>query len=131
LESFLEAILGISADASDPLNQKLALTFLTKFVSLFGYATPPADPAAANGVIIVPGVEQFLYQRMLVVAFGIPFSPDFNVKDGQASAVRNKVPLLYIASTHLELHPHSTNLRLSTRSAILSRPSPKCVETKH
>jgi exportin-T len=89
LVPFLETILQMATDTSDPLNEKLALIFVTKFISLFGHATQPANGAgtAANGVIIVPGIDQFIYQRVLVVAFQIPFLPDFNLKDGQSIAV--------------------------------------------
>lgn len=79
----------MASDTSDPLNQKLALIFLTKFISLFGYAALPVETngTSASGIILVPGIEQFIYQRVLVVAFSIPFRPEFNVKDGQSIAV--------------------------------------------
>lgn len=78
----------MATDTSDPLNQKLALMFVTKFISLFGHATPPTNGTGVDGgIIIVPGIEQFIYQRVLVVAFSVPFLPEFNLKDGQAIAV--------------------------------------------
>jgi exportin-T len=89
LVPFLETILQMAVDTSDPLNEKLALIFITKFISLFGHASQPVNGTgtATNGVIIVPGIDQFIYHRVLVVAFQIPFLPDFNLKDGQSIAV--------------------------------------------
>lgn len=87
LEAFLETVLQMAADPSDTLNQKLALSFISKFLSTFGHASPTTGGAATNGAIIVPGIEQFIYQRIIVVAFSIPFAPEFNVKDAQSLAV--------------------------------------------
>jgi hypothetical protein len=87
LEAFLETVLQMAADPSDALNQKLALSFISKFLSAFGHPVPTIDEPNTNGPIIVPGIEQFIYQRILVIAFSIPFVPGFNVKDAQSLAV--------------------------------------------
>ncbi|PVG04220.1 ARM repeat-containing protein [Serendipita vermifera] len=91
LGPFLETILQIALDTSDPLNQKLAIAFTTKFVLAFGQIAPTANGAYVNPPIVVPGIEQFIYQRVLVVAFSIPFLPDFNVKDAGAIAALNEI----------------------------------------
>ena len=101
----------MAADPSDTLNQKLALAFLSKFLSLFGHAAPTANGdgsgPATNGAIVVPGIEQFIYQRILVVAFSIPFLPDFNLKDAQALAVSvliaDLLPVLTLSQTLQEI----------------------------
>jgi exportin-T len=80
----------MATDSSDTLNQKLALSFISKFLSMFGHASPTTidgSTAPTNGAIIVPGIEHFIYQRILVVAFSIPFVPEFNIKDAQSLAV--------------------------------------------
>ncbi|KAG8814048.1 pre-tRNA nuclear export protein [Serendipita sp. 399] len=97
LEPFLETILQMAADVSDLLNQKLALSFLVKFLTSFGHPTAPPTGvagAATNGVIVVPGIEQFIYQRILVVIFGIPLRPEFNLKDGQSIAALHEIASL-------------------------------------
>ncbi|KAG8854340.1 pre-tRNA nuclear export protein [Serendipita sp. 405] len=99
LQPFLETVLQMAADSSDLLNQKLALSFLAKFLTSFGHATAPettGTSAATNGVVVVvPGIEQFIYQRILVIIFGIPLHPDFNLKDGQSIAALNEIATLF------------------------------------
>lgn len=91
LQAFLETVLQMATDPSDALSQKLALAFISKFLVLFGHAPPTTNgdgsAPATNSAFIVPGIEQFIYQRILVVAFSVPFLPDFNLKDAQSLAV--------------------------------------------
>ena len=110
LEAFLETVLQMAADPSDTLNQKLALSFISKFLSTFGHAPPTTNgggsTAVINSAIIVPGIEQFIYQRILVVAFSIPFAPEFNIKDAQSLAVSSAesiTPILTYIQTLQEI----------------------------
>jgi hypothetical protein len=89
----------------------LALAFITRFVSTFGQIAPTANGTnVANPPIIVPGIEQFIYQRVLVVAFSIPFLPDFNIKDAQAIAVWSFIPRSYVYETDKHKFRHLMKL---------------------
>jgi exportin-T len=71
-------------------SQKLALIFLFKFVTTFGTAPSngAAVPAKTNGTTIpVPGIERFIYNRILLACFTIPSLPDFDPKDAMAVIV--------------------------------------------
>ncbi|KIM27530.1 hypothetical protein M408DRAFT_329975 [Serendipita vermifera MAFF 305830] len=95
LQPFLETVLQMASDPSDALNQKLALAFVSRFISVFGHPAPTTNgngsAPASNSAFIVPGIEQFIYQRILLVAFSIPFHPDFNLKDAQSLATLQEV----------------------------------------
>ncbi|CAG7849531.1 Exportin-T AltName: Full=Exportin(tRNA); AltName: Full=Karyopherin-beta; AltName: Full=tRNA exportin [Serendipita indica DSM 11827] len=95
LQAFLDTILQMASDATDPLNQKLALTFINRFISSFGQSAPLADSAAPNSNIVVPGIEQYIYQRIFVTAFNIPTAPDFNMKDGQSTATLYEIASIF------------------------------------
>jgi len=71
-------------------SQKLALIFLFKFVTTFGatQSNGAAAPAKANRPTIpVPGIEQFIYSRILLACFTIPSLPAFDPKDAMAVIV--------------------------------------------
>ena len=90
LQSFLETILVLATDVSDMASQKLALIFLFKFVTTFGATQSNGAPASAktNGATVpVPGIEQFIYNRILLACFTIPSLPDFDPKDAMAVIV--------------------------------------------
>ena len=90
LQSFLETILVLATDVSDMASQKLALIFLFKFVTTFGatQSNGTTAPAKTNGATIsVPGIEQFIYNRILLACFTIPSLPDFDPKDAMAVIV--------------------------------------------
>ena len=90
LQSFLETVLILATDVSDMASQKLALIFLFKFVTTFGatQSNGATVPAKTNGATIsVPGIEQFIYNRILLACFTIPSLPDFDPKDAMAVIV--------------------------------------------
>lgn len=71
-------------------SQKLALIFLFKFVTTFGatQSNGATAPAKANRATIpVPGIEQFIYNRILLACFTIPTLPAFDPKDAMAVIV--------------------------------------------
>jgi hypothetical protein len=91
LQSFLETILALATDVSDMASQKLALIFLFKFVTTFGttQSNGATVPAKTNGATVpVPGLEQFIYDRILLACFTIPSLPNFDPKDAMAVIVR-------------------------------------------
>jgi len=90
LQSFLETILVLATDVSDMASQKLALIFLFKFVTTFGaiQSNGATTPAKTNGATIpVPGIEQFIYNRILLACFTIPSLPNFDPMDAMAVIV--------------------------------------------
>lgn len=48
--------------------------------------------ASSNGSL--PGFEQFMYERLVPMAFRIVSSPSFNLKDGQSLLVRFPIVIL-------------------------------------
>lgn len=88
----LERILQVSEDITDPNCQRMAFQFLGRSVLAWGRLPEPAqtngnDPVAGQDTAL-PGFEHFIYERILPLAFRVPASPGFNVKDGQVLVVR-------------------------------------------
>ncbi|CAE6425668.1 unnamed protein product [Rhizoctonia solani] len=85
LPNLVQRIASIAEDLSDPSSSRLALTFLAKSTVAFAQA-PDAPGASAPSVQldVVPGYQTFIYERLVPLAFGIPASPSFNIKDGQS-----------------------------------------------
>ena len=85
---------AIAEDLSDITSEKGAFQFLSRCVTV--WAQPPA-PLISNGSAQpstgLPGFERFVYERLVPSAFSVLSSPQFNIKDGQASLVRS--PLLH------------------------------------
>ena len=65
-------------DISDPPNQKIALTFLNKGVSIWGQQE--GQNGTEGGL---PGFDRFIYERLVPAIFRVPSSLGFNAKDGQ------------------------------------------------
>lgn len=79
---------------SDPASAKLALSFLGRSAVAFAQApdAPGAQPKPNTPVVpvqvnVVPGYQSFIYERLVPLAFTIPASPSFNIKDGQVLTV--------------------------------------------
>jgi len=76
----------MAQDFSDNNGQKLAISFLSKAVTVWGQ-----PPGGTNGNEVasqpIPGFEGFIYEQLVPLAFKIPSSSDFNPKDGQMMVV--------------------------------------------
>jgi exportin-T len=86
-------MLGIAGDVSDPQVQRLAFTFLSKSVTVWGSLpdlTPVPNGAALHAPAF-PGFERFIYDRVVPLAFRVLSTPEFNIKDGQALVVSSGV----------------------------------------
>ena len=78
----------LAEDVSDPPSQKVAITFLSRCVTIWGQPIP--DSSATNGQQHsegLPGFERFIYERLIPTAFRVPSLPNFNLKDGQMTVV--------------------------------------------
>jgi len=75
---------GIAEDTTDPPCQRMALTFLCRAVAIWG-RLPGTEGGEGEPL---PGFERFIYERLVPMAFQIPSSPNFNIKDGQVLVVR-------------------------------------------
>jgi exportin-T len=80
LPDLVQSIASVAEDMSDPSSAKLALSFLAR-------STKPNVPAVQVQLDVVPGYQSFIYERLVPLAFGIPASPSFNIKDGQSLSV--------------------------------------------
>lgn len=78
----LESLIEIAENPSDPASQRLAFAFLGRCVSAWG-----PSQRAANGDGSLPGFETFIYDRLIPMAFRVPSSPTFNIRDGQILVV--------------------------------------------
>jgi exportin-T len=82
----------VAEDVSDPANQKVAITFFNRCVTIWGQ--PVSDSSEALSVDQrgknegLPGFEHFIYERLIPTAFRVPSLPNFNPKDGQMTVVR-------------------------------------------
>jgi exportin-T len=91
IEALLEAIQRIAEDVSDPGSQRVAFIFLGRCVSAWGKLE--ASSVTANDVERLhlqeglPGFDRFIFERLLPTAFGVPWLPAFNLKDGQMLSV--------------------------------------------
>jgi len=84
----------LATDVSDMASQKLALIFLFKFVTTFGatQSNRATAPSKTDGATIpVPGIEQFIYDRILLACFTILSLPGFDPRDAMAVIVLNEV----------------------------------------
>ncbi|KAJ1307606.1 hypothetical protein OPQ81_001701 [Rhizoctonia solani] len=95
LPTLVQNIASIAEDLSDPASSRLALTFLAKSTVAFAQA-PDAPGASAPSVQldVVPGYQTFIYERLVPLAFGIPASPSFNIKDGQSLSATMEIGVL-------------------------------------
>ena len=87
LETLLSSIQVMATDLSDVTSEKAAFQFLSRCVTVWAQ---PAMPVVTNGNAPsqgLPGFEGFVYERLVPSAFGVLSSPQFNIKDGQASLV--------------------------------------------
>lgn len=79
-------------DVSDPANQKVAIIFFSRCVTVWGQSLPESPGSASNGhhgqSQDLPGFERFIYERLIPTAFLVPAQPNFNPKDGQMIVVR-------------------------------------------
>ena len=77
----------IAEDLGDITSEKAAFQFLGRCVTVWAQ---PIVPTMANGTPTsqgLPGFERFVYERLVPSAFSVLSSPQFNIKDGQASLV--------------------------------------------
>ncbi|CAE6431846.1 unnamed protein product [Rhizoctonia solani] len=95
LPTIVQNIASIAEDLTDPGSSRLALTFLAKSTVAFAQA-PSAPGASAPSVKLdaVPGYQTFVYERLVPIAFGIPASPSFNIKDGQSLSATMEIGVL-------------------------------------
>lgn len=82
-ETLLESMLGQAEDASDPSSQKAAFVFFNKCVTSWGKPIVEGAPDQEG----LPGFDRFIYERIVPLAFRVPSSPNFNLKDGQVVVV--------------------------------------------
>lgn len=82
-EPLLESMLVLAEDASDPSSQKAAFVFFNKCVTCWGKPIVENAPAQEG----MPGFDRFIYERVVPLAFRVPSSPNFNLKDGQVIVV--------------------------------------------
>jgi len=74
-------MVNIADDASEPSSQKAAFLFFNKCVVCWGRENDQNE---------LPGFNQFIYKRIIPLAFRVPSSSDFNLKDGQVIVVSKK-----------------------------------------
>lgn len=88
--SLLESVVSVAYDPSDPPCQKVAFHLLARLTTHFGGTaqTSNAGNIAETGPqVTVPGYEQYIYEKLIPMAFEVPAMPTFNMKDGQALGV--------------------------------------------
>lgn len=81
---------GVAGEGADPTVQRLAFTFLGRCVSVWGPQTGQADGSGT-----LPGFERLIYDRLIPLAFQVPSSQTFNLRDGQILVVRSFLNELY------------------------------------
>jgi len=94
-EPLLKIMLQLAGDTSDTQSQRIAFTFLSKSVNVWG--RPLSD--ASNGDIVpgsqgVPGFERFVYENVVPTAFAVLSLPELNIKDGQVLVVLQEIASL-------------------------------------
>lgn len=78
----------LAEDVSDPASEKAAILFLSRAASTWGQhiASPsPSENGQTSGGL--PGFDRFIYEHLVPIAFRVPSSPQFNMKDGQMMVV--------------------------------------------
>ncbi|KDQ14828.1 hypothetical protein BOTBODRAFT_32183 [Botryobasidium botryosum FD-172 SS1] len=90
--NLMESIISVASDPSDPVSEKVAFTLLARCTAHFG------TPASAGGSG-VPGFERLIYERLIPLAFDVPASPNFNIKDGQTLSVLVEIGV-FLKATH-------------------------------
>ena len=81
----------VAQDCSDPACARIAITFLTRCVNIWG--TNQVLPVNGNGRLgaasePLPGFERFIYEHLVPMVFAVPLQSSFNIKDGQTIVVR-------------------------------------------
>ncbi|CAE6379710.1 unnamed protein product [Rhizoctonia solani] len=95
LPTLVQNIASIAEDISDPGSSRLALTFLAKSTVAFAQAgSAPGASAPSVKLDAIPGYQTFIYERLVPLAFGIPASPSFNIKDGQSLSATMEIGVL-------------------------------------
>ncbi|KAG8733054.1 pre-tRNA nuclear export protein [Ceratobasidium sp. 423] len=95
LPNLVQSIASIAEDLSDPASARLALTFLARSTVAFAQAADaPGASAPSAQLDAVPGYQTFIYERLVPLAFGIPASPSFNIKDGQSLSATMEIGVL-------------------------------------
>ncbi|CAE6461768.1 unnamed protein product [Rhizoctonia solani] len=95
LPNLVQNIASIAEDVSDPASARLSLTFLAKSTVAFSQASDaPGASAPSAQLEAVPGYQTFIYERLVPLAFGIPASPSFNIKDGQSLSAIMEIGVL-------------------------------------
>ena len=87
-------MVNIADDASEPSSQKAAFLFFNKCVVCWGREHDQ------NGL---PGLNQFIYERIIPLAFRVPSSSRLHLKDGQVIVVsvkRNSMAFLWLIVVH-------------------------------
>ncbi|KAJ3517935.1 hypothetical protein NLJ89_g183 [Agrocybe chaxingu] len=91
-ENLIQTMQQLAEDVLDPACEKVALTFLSRCVTVWGH--PAGAPTATNGQDAggsLPGFERFIYERLIPTAFRVPSLPNFNFKDGQLVVVLHEI----------------------------------------
>lgn len=87
LESLLSSMQAIAEDLSDVTSEKGAFQFLSRCVTVWAQPPVMSNGNAQDVLTGLPGFERFVYERLVPSAFSVLSSPQFNIKDGQASLV--------------------------------------------
>jgi len=83
----------LATDVSDPSSEKAAFTFLGRCVDVWGRHITQVN---GNGSAIaenqsLPGIERFVYERLVPSAFKVLALPNLNIKDGQMLMVLHEI----------------------------------------
>ncbi|TFK47820.1 ARM repeat-containing protein [Heliocybe sulcata] len=92
-QDLLENMERIATDVSDPSGAKAAFNFLGRCIGVWG-----GQPAQVNGngsadarVESLPGIDGFIYQQLVPLAFKVLALPNLNIKDGQILVVLHEI----------------------------------------
>ncbi|KAH7913226.1 armadillo-type protein [Hygrophoropsis aurantiaca] len=90
-ESLLESMRRFAEEVSDPGSQKTAFAFFGRCVHVWCQPASETPGSTGQESQALPGFEQYIYNRLLPVAFSVLSSPQFNIKDPQMSMVLNEI----------------------------------------
>ncbi|KAF8149977.1 ARM repeat-containing protein [Crassisporium funariophilum] len=90
-ERLIETMQQLAEDVSDPTSQKVALTFLSRCVQIWGQHVGDSSVPMSNPDRGLPGFDRFIYERLVPTAFRVPSLPNFNPKDGQMMVVLHEI----------------------------------------